>query len=147
MITHFLIVGWLGIAQACGAAAQASGSEAVTATIERIEQQLASSWKAGECDTWAALIAPEWSVIHVTGDTITKPQAIAMCRDPQSAVASMSVDQVSVRPYGDTAIATGRTTVTTRGDSPQTIRLRFTDVFVRRDGRWQVVASHATQIP
>jgi hypothetical protein len=26
------------------------------------------------------------------------------------------------------------------------VTLRFTDVFVRRDGRWMVVASHATRL-
>ena len=32
------------------------------------------------------------------------------------------------------------------GPSPVTIALRFTDVFVRRSGRWLVVASQATRI-
>jgi hypothetical protein len=39
---------------------------------------------------------------------------------------------------------TGRTLVTTRGVTPQTVRLRFTDVFVRRSGRWLIVASQGT---
>jgi hypothetical protein len=29
----------------------------------------------------------------------------------------------------------------------QTIRLRFTDVFIRRNNRWVVALSHATRIP
>jgi hypothetical protein len=28
--------------------------------------------------------------------------------------------------------------------TPQTVRLRFTDVFVRRSGRWLIVASQGT---
>jgi hypothetical protein len=41
---------------------------------------------------------------------------------------------------------TGRTRATTAGEKPETVTLRFTDVFIRRNGRWQVVASHATRI-
>jgi ketosteroid isomerase-like protein len=48
-----------------------------------------------------------------------------------------------VRAFGDAAVVTGRTTARAGG---QTLILRFTDVFVRRDGKWLVVASHATRI-
>ena len=52
---------------------------------------------------------------------------------------------MKVRLYGDsTAVVTGRTVVTTSAATPQTVRLRFTDVFVRRTGRWLIVASHGT---
>lgn len=93
------------------------------------------------------MLAPEWSVIHITGDIITKAQAVRMCLDPAVSFTSMDIDQLSIRSYGDAAIATGRTTATTSGDAAQTVRLRFTDVFVRRNGRWEIVASQATRIP
>ena len=81
-----------------------------------------------------------------TGAVITKAQAMEMCRKPQVPIEAFTIDQVVVRPFGDTAVVTGRTTVTTGDASPETLRLRFTDVFVRRAGRWQVVASHATRV-
>jgi hypothetical protein len=40
----------------------------------------------------------------------------------------------------------GSVVTTSGGATPETIRLRFTDVFIRRDGRWQVVASQATRL-
>src|SRR6266850_5477743 len=93
---------------------------AVTRAIEQIEQQLAAAWQKGDCEGWAALLAPEWSVIHVTANIVTKAQAVGMCHDPQFKLASLNTDDLSIRSYGDTAIATGRTTATTSGDSPQT---------------------------
>lgn len=50
------------------------------------------------------------------------------------------------RAYGETAVVTGQTTASVTGPSAQRVILRFTDVLVRRDGRWLVVTSPATRI-
>ena len=58
-----------------------------------------------------------------------------------------------VRVHGDTAILTGK--VIQKGtyrDGPKqgqeyNIQSRYTDTYVKRNGRWQVVASHLTAIP
>ena len=114
--------------------------------LEAIEHQLAAAWKAGDCDGWAAHLAPEWSVIHINADVITKAEAVKLCKDARPPVQEMRIDQIDVRPLGQTAVVTGRTSVTTGGPSPVTVALRFTDVFVRRGGRWLAVASQATRI-
>jgi ketosteroid isomerase-like protein len=58
----------------------------------------------------------------------------------------MTVDDVAVRVFGDAAVVTGRTVA--RGNSPGAapVELRFTDVFVRQDGRWLAVASQGTPV-
>lgn len=127
-------------------AGQLGGLAAVTRDLTQIEQQLAASWKNGDCDAWGAMVAADWSVIHITGAVITKPQAMQMCRAPQAPIERFTVDELSVRSFGDAAVVTGRTIVTTAGVNSETVKLRFTDVFVRRDDRWQIVASHATRL-
>jgi ketosteroid isomerase-like protein len=116
----------------------------VVRQLEAIEQQLASTWTNHDCAGWSALLADDWSVTHIDAQVITKDQALEMCRDGPPVTSS--VDQLEVRSYGDTAIVTGRTKATVGGTAPQTVTLRFTDVFVRRDGRWTAVASHATRL-
>jgi Domain of unknown function (DUF4440) len=118
----------------------------VVEELQRIEQQLATTWQAGDCAGWGAMLHPEWSVIHITGETITKEQALVMCKAPRTAPVAMNITEVSVRVFGDSAVVTGRTTVQTRDDAAATVVLRFTDVFVRHGGRWQVVASQATRL-
>jgi hypothetical protein len=123
------------------------GSDArVVTDLEEFEQRLAVTWQQGDCEAWGALLAPGWSVIHITGDVITKEQALQMCRAPRPAPAVMKIDDVSVRVFGDAAVVTGRTTGGTAGQ-PAALVLRFTDVFVRSAGRWLVVASQATRLP
>jgi ketosteroid isomerase-like protein len=123
---------------------QATQDEAVARQLEAIEEQLASTWKNRDCGGWGALLADEWTVTHIDGQVITKDQALEMCRTGPAVTSA--VDQLAVRSYGDTAIVTGRTKATVSGAAPETVTLRFTDVFVRRDGRWLAVASHATRL-
>ena len=123
---------------------RATQDAAVVRQLESIEEQLASTWKNHDCAGWGALVADDWSVIHIDAQVITRDQALEMCRTGPAVTSS--VDQLAVRSYGDTAIVTGRTKATIEGAEPETVTLRFTDVFVRRDGRWIVVASHATRV-
>jgi ketosteroid isomerase-like protein len=54
-----------------------------------------------------------------------------------------TTENVQSRVYGDTVIVMG-TVVSEwkQGDKLMTDRSRYTDTYVRRGGRWQVVASH-----
>jgi ketosteroid isomerase-like protein len=123
---------------------QATKDDAAIRDLEAIEQRLGLAWKTRDCDGWGALLADDWSVTHIDAQIITKAQALEMCRTGPSV--TTAVDQLTVRCYGDTAIVTGRTTATVSGPTSQLITLRFTDVFVRRDGTWLAVASHATRV-
>lgn len=123
---------------------QATEDAAVVRELAAIEEQLASAWKSRDSAGWGALVADDWSVTHVDAQVITKEQALEMCRTGPPI--TTTVDQLAVRSYGDTAIVTGRTKATVSGASAQTVTLRFTDVFVRRERRWIAVASHATRL-
>lgn len=55
----------------------------------------------------------------------------------------------SVRVHGDTVFVMGLETVVPKGDSPgagQTIHRRYTNVWMKRDGRWLLTARHANII-
>jgi ketosteroid isomerase-like protein len=127
-----------------GRVLQATEDAAVVRELAAIEEQLASAWKSRDSAGWGALVADDWSVTHVDAQVITKEQALELCRTGPPI--TTTVDQLAVRSYGDTAIVTGRTKATVSGASRQTVTLRFTDVFVRRDRRWIAVASHATRL-
>lgn len=119
---------------------------AVVGELTRIEHELGATWQKGDCAAWEALVAPEWSVIHVTGAIITRAEAVEMCRTPPVPIETFEIDDIKVRVFGDAAVVTGRTRVTTGGSNPATVALRFTDVFIRRANRWQAVASQATTL-
>jgi ketosteroid isomerase-like protein len=51
--------------------------------------------------------------------------------------------------HGDTVIVMGRETVVPKGDSPgagKTINRRYTNIWMKRNGRWRLIARHASII-
>ena len=115
------------------------------ARLQEIQQELAAAWIARDRAVIERLIAPDWSVTHVAGQRLTRADVFRdMFESAATQMQSTTVDDVEVRLFGDTAVVTGRThALGTQSGAAFDVRLRFTDVFVRRDGRWQAVASHA----
>jgi hypothetical protein len=62
------------------------------------------------------------------------------------ALDSLVPGDLSVRVYGQAAVVTGRLVVKLRAQ-PAPYALRFTDVWERRSGRWQLVVFQATRLP
>ena len=116
--------------------------------IAGIEQQLAKAWVERDRAAVDAILASDWSVTDASGQVLTKEQVIQETfASTDRKIDSMAVDDVQVRVFGDVAVATGRTRASGsyRGTSSSVV-LRFTDVFVRREGRWQAVASHGSLV-
>jgi ketosteroid isomerase-like protein len=120
-----------------------------TATLIDIEQQLTKLIIAGDRAGYSAFLADDWSVINTDGNIVTKEQVLReMFVTGERQIDAITIDDVKVRPLGDVAVVTGRTIASgkLRG-ATVTATLRFTDVFARRDGRWQIVASQGTRVP
>jgi ketosteroid isomerase-like protein len=84
-----------------------------------------------------------------TGAIMSKAQAVADARTDKTALQSLDLSDLNVRIEGNTAVVTGVNHVVGRDaeGKPMNRRVRFTDVFIKRDGRWQVWATQGTQIP
>lgn len=119
-----------------------------TTHLRTIQQELAAAWIARDRATIERLIAPDWQATHVAGQRLTRPDVFRdMFESDANVIASMTVDEVDVRVFGDSAVVTGRTRAQgAQAGVPYNVTLRFTDVFVRRGDQWQAVASHATLI-
>ena len=118
------------------------------ATIADIEQQLAAAWVHRDRAFIDALLAPDWSVTDGAGQVLTKQQVLRETfESTDRQIDTMIVDEVKVRVFGDSAVATGRTRASGRyRGTPVSVVLRFTDVFIHANGRWQVVASHGSAV-
>jgi hypothetical protein len=93
--------------------------------------------------------ADEFIFTDSAGGLMTKAEDVASLDKPAGEFRLISYvpDDMKVRVYGKTAVVTGRTTTKLKSKDREVINSsRFTDVFVKRDGRWQIVAGHSSRI-
>lgn len=88
-------------------------------------------------------------VSFMTGAVNNKQQTIETMKADKTVFDVMEVSDLNIRVDGHTAIVTGLGYGRGKmGDGkPFDMKLRFTDTFIKRDGRWQAWASQATPIP
>jgi ketosteroid isomerase-like protein len=118
------------------------------AEITELEQKLAAAWVHGDQAFIDSVLAPEWSVTDPSGRVLTKQQVLdETFSSDERKLEGMTVDNVKVRAFGDVAVATGRTRASGsyKGERAS-VELRFTDVLLRRDDRWQFVVSQGTLV-
>jgi ketosteroid isomerase-like protein len=78
-----------------------------------------------------------------------KPDAIKLVRDGILDYSSFKRDVEAVLIHGDTVILMRLETVKAKGKAPfagQTVRRRFTNIWMKREGQWQLTARQATII-
>ncbi len=93
-------------------------------------------------------LADDATDISRTGALQNKAAAIASMKSDKTTMESMELSEMSTRVAGNTAIVTGVYRERGREEQgrPFDRRIRFTDTWTRRDGRWQVWASQGTLI-
>jgi hypothetical protein len=140
-------------AEAKAAQSQAAGEKvAMSATGEKELTQLDREWSQagvrGDVSILERLLADDYSGTSPLGKAITKAEAIAELKSGANKLESNDTDNYSVRVFGDTAVMThDGVRKGQREGQPFTERYRSLHVFVKRAGRWQVVASQGMTLP
>lgn len=115
--------------------------------LNQIQQQLIKAWVNHERETIERYLADDWAVTDPAGRHLTKAEVLAELDSGERKLVSGTIDDVKVRLYGDTAVVTGRTLAAGSYQGTRvSVKLRFTDVFVKQNGNWRAVASQATLI-
>ena len=131
-------------------AADSSADDKTKAELVQLERDIGAANVRRDAAFFERVEADEFVFTDSGGGLTTKAENVASVRKPANPdvkLLAYDVDDVQVRLYGDAAVVTGR--VTTRQlvkGEERAGRSRFTDVFVRRDGRWQIVAGHSSRI-
>ena len=93
------------------------------------------------------LLAPELVYTHGDGRVIDKAAFIADLKTGDFKYVSIEPTDLKVQIFGDTAIVTGGAgmQVVNKG-APAQIKIRYTNVQLRRNGSWQMVTWQATRL-
>jgi uncharacterized protein (TIGR02246 family) len=129
------------------AGVQAGAPDETVAQFKELQQRLATAYLRGDRAFVDALLADDWTSTDYQGRIWTKAGVLAMFDGPRPPMTKAEIDVDRVRLLGDVAIVTGQSLAAGLVDGRDvTVRQRYTDIYVRRDGRWRIVASQGTEI-
>lgn len=124
----------------------ASAQNNIEQEVKRLENEWLNSYLRGDKQTFERIVADDFTRTDESGKFATKTEEKELIQAPPATVnASLTNEDLQVRIYGETAVVTGR--IVSKVQDSLNFQSRFTDTFVKRKGRWQVVARHYSRIP
>ncbi len=148
MTRLYVFVGILGALCGSGFAQSkdqaAGGAEQV---IIRIERELLAATLKGDASVSERYLAETYAFTGPDGSVENKAQAVNDLKSGDLKLKAASIEGSKVQVYGDTAVVTyGSHDKGTYKGKDISGNSRWTDVFVRSNGRWQLVASHGSMV-
>ncbi len=122
------------------------------APVEQTLMQMERDWGQAQIKndfaTVEKILASDWVGIDYDGQVVNRTQMLAHMKSGSSTLQSEELSDMKVRVFGSTAVVTGKDSEksTDRGKDSSG-KYVWTDVFVLRNGVWQVVASQSTKAP
>ena len=134
--------------------ASVSLSASTTQTVQSDQEvliELERGWNDAvyrqDADFVANLLADEFIVTYDDGARGDKARELALVAEFNQQVVSAVQDDFTVQVYQDTAVVWFTLNlVGMRQGQRAELTLRYTDVWVQRDGRWQCVSSQSTRV-
>jgi ketosteroid isomerase-like protein len=118
--------------------------------VRKLEREWLDAYEQNDGGAMERIVADDFTITFPNGAMQTKPQLMVMVKSPRRAGQprmKFYTEDVRSRAYGGTVILTGRVVTEYERDG-KTVReqSRYTDTYVLRSGRWQVVASHLSNV-
>jgi ketosteroid isomerase-like protein len=114
----------------------------------KLEKAFAEAIVKNDPEAIERFVADDWIIIDPDGEIVDRTRFFEVIKSGALTHDMMESEDLRVRIYGDSAVVTAVTR--TRGKfmgQEFSTQERATDVFVKRDGRWQCVLTHLTRFP
>lgn len=110
--------------------------------LRRLNEDYIRAGLLGDVAWYETHLAEDFTCIEPDGDLLDKP-AFLRVTAAGSGLTTYQLDDVSLRLYGEVALVQAQGTWTARDGTRGTSR--YTDVYVRRNGAWEVVSAQVTR--
>lgn len=117
--------------------AKAPTTASVVRTLLQMEQDWSQAGVRKDSTAIDRIIAEDWVSVDFQGHTVTKAQALAELRSAKVPAQPIDMGEMKVRVFGDMAVVSGQ---------DRSGKYAWMDVFIKRTGRWQAVASQSTKV-
>jgi hypothetical protein len=137
----------LGIHVAHAGAQDTRVSSPVEDSVRAVEIARGQALVRGDTVVLSRMIAPEFIEISRFGRLRARADNMREIASGDLKLLTVNYDSLTVRIYGDVALLTGiAANAGTFHGFPFAGKIRYTRLFVRRDGRWQAVAMQQTSV-
>ena len=132
---------------ATASASQRPAVESDQQILIKLEQSWNEAFYQKDVATIEKMLASEFTATYDDGSRGDKTKELGLVAEFNQQVLSAIQDEFTVRTYGDTAVVwfTLHAVGIKQGEKAE-VTLRYTDVWVMRDGRWQCVSSQSTRV-
>lgn len=115
--------------------------------LRRLDKELSVAIWAGDAVWFEKNLDDDYMLITPNGTTRSKRDVVSELATPGMKMDPFDAYELQVRIYGDSAVVNGRRLQHfTRGHARHAHDVRYTDVYVKRKGRWMLVSEHASNI-
>jgi ketosteroid isomerase-like protein len=118
--------------------------------ILRLEEELTQTEMRLDIEALDRVYAADIMVTAPIGICVDKPAVMSEVRRAaeKATIGKYDKDDLKVRAYGDTAVTSYRMTAEATGEGMEIKRqLCITNVWMKRNGDWQIVARHTAGLP
>lgn len=116
----------------------------ISQTLQALEQEWLNAEKNHDAAAFEKIVADDWVAITPDGKRQTKADRAAEIKSAH--ITSATLGDMNVRVFGDTAVVTGTDDeVTVENGKKSSEHYVWTDVFVKRNGKWLAVASQTAR--
>ncbi len=122
--------------------------DSVEQAVTQMEEALRVAITKGDMKAYGSIVGDDYVFTNQDPVVRTKAQVMSAYDSGSLKYESIKFDEIKVHAYGDTAVLTGRSTQTGKDNGKDIAgQFRYTRVYVKRQGRWQIVATQSTRIP
>lgn len=119
--------------------------------VRQLEREWLDAYEKRDSAAIQRIVADDFTIVFPDGASQTKADIMVMLergRAGSRPSPRFTTEDVLARAYGDTVILSGRVITHRKGadGTEERQESRYTDTYVRLDGRWQVVASHLSNV-
>ena len=127
---------------------QGSSEKDAERYIIESEKQWAEAAASGDTTVAERILADDFlGVAPDDGSLVDKSKVLSFTRESPKMFVSDHVNEVKVRFYGDAAVAQGNESWVRRTGTPLRGRFVWTDTWIKRNGKWQIVAAEDLPVP
>jgi ketosteroid isomerase-like protein len=116
--------------------------------IIELDRKRMQAMAAKDVDTLNAVLADDLIYTHSSARLDTKQSLIGAMLSGATVYTSVEASDVKAQDLGDAVVLTGVAQIKVLSNgTPNAFGVRFTDVYARRGGQWQMVTWQSTRLP